>query len=255
MSGLANIPYLDRIWRAEGHVDLTETLAPAEAFDRLDPLFRTPGTDYAVEGDTLGYVKRNPAAQDKLATFTRGTLRVAPGAGGGTRLFFDVSSAALLLCFLAPLLFLGFAQLAETINTYERARAEATAKDKKDEAKDKPVPQLHWIDQMLGAPAPKDPKADKDKKKEPKEKIKTTPAYVLAGLFLAIYLVGRFLEPWLLKRTLRAALAAPADRRRAAPGGGGGGGGGGPGEAPSPLDRLSPRLAGPVPHVPAADLP
>lgn len=205
---MASIPYIDRIWRAEGDITIAEQLSPDEAFARLDPLFQTPGSDYAVEGDTLGYVKRNPAAQDKLATFTKGTFRVAPAAGGGTRLFFDVTSTALLLCFLAPLLFLGFAQLAHAVNDYERAKTEATAsaKDKKDEAKDKPVPQLHWIDQMLGAPAPKDPKADKDKKKEPKEKIKTTPAYVLAGLFFVIYLVGRFLEPWLLKRTLRAAL-------------------------------------------------
>jgi hypothetical protein len=205
------IPYIDRIWRAEGHISLDDVLSPQEAFDRLDPLFQTPGTQYAIEGDTLAYAKTNPAAQDKLATFTKGTLRIEP-VEAGSRLFFNVTSTALLLCFLAPLLFLGYAQLAGTINEWERAKAEAAASsdDKKSEDKDKKKKiELHPIDVMLGAPAPKDPDADKDKdkKKEPKEKFKTTPAYVLAGLFFLIYLVGRFLEPWLLKRTLRQALA------------------------------------------------
>lgn len=207
------VPYLEKIWRTEGSLIIDEPLTPEEAFARLDPLFQTDGTQYAVEGDTLGYLKTNPRAQDKLATFTSGTLRVDQ-AQGVTRLTYQAASTALLLCFLAPLLFLGFAQVAGEINAYERAKAEAEAsakKDKKDEAEEKKKPQLHWIDQMLGAPAPKDPKADKDKKKEPKEKIRTTPAYVLAGLFFAIFLVGRVLEPWLLRRTFRQALTRRAN--------------------------------------------
>lgn len=210
------LPYIDRIWRAEGSVTVPEALTADEAFTRLDPLFQTHGTDYAVEGDTLAYTKRNPAAQDKLATFTRGTLRVAEQQDGTSRVFFNVSSTALLLCFLAPLLFLGFAQIMVTVNAWEKAAMEAAeaaeggkAKDKeKDEAK--PVPKLHPLDQMLGAPAPEDPaKKKKDKEKDKDEgKFDPTPAYVLAGLFFVIYCVGRVLEPWLLKRTLRAALSA-----------------------------------------------
>ena len=71
-----HFPYIDRIWRARGEVPLDEALAPDEAFARIEPLLQTPGTDYAVEGDTLAYSKRNPAAQDKFATFTSGTLRL-----------------------------------------------------------------------------------------------------------------------------------------------------------------------------------
>jgi hypothetical protein len=189
-----------------------------------------------VEGDTLGYVKTNPRAQDPLATFTSGTLRVEPGAGGGTRLSYQAASTALLLCFLAPLFFLALTQVMEAANRYEAAKAVAEGKAaKKDEAKDKPVPKLHPIDVMLGAPAPKDPKAeaakDAGKKKEPKPKFKTTQAYVLSGLFFVIFLVGRVLEPWLLKRTFRRALTA-------APGAAG--------IAAAPGDEPDPALAAPA---------
>jgi len=208
------LPYIDRIWRAEGSVIVPEPLTADQAFTRLDPLFQTPGTHYAVERDTLAYSKRNPAAQDKLATFTRGSLRVAQQQDGTSRVFFNVSSTALLLCFLAPLLFLAFAQIMVTVNAWDKAAMEAAEAAEggkaKDEEKDetKPVSKLHPLDQMLGAPAPEDPaKKDKNKNKD-KDKFDPTPAYVLAGLFFVIYCVGRVLEPWLLKRTLRAALSA-----------------------------------------------
>ncbi|MBI1403069.1 MAG: hypothetical protein GC147_07645 [Porphyrobacter sp.] len=211
MSRLA-LPYVDRIWHASGTLELDEALSPQDAFARLDPLLRAPGTSYAVAGDTLTYSKTNPAAQDKLATFTSGTLRIENQPNGIARLVFRVRSTALLLCFLAPLLFLGFAQVGAAINAWE-ASAEAADKDKsadKDKDKNRPKAALHPIDKFLGAPAPEDPDAKKKDKADKKEKIPTTPAYVLAGLFLVIWMVGRALEPWLLKRALRAALAAPA---------------------------------------------
>ncbi len=215
------VPYVEKIWRIEDSLVVEVPLTPDEAFARLDPLFQTDGTRYAIEGDTLGYLKTNPRAQDKLATFTSGTLRVEL-AQGATRLTYQAASTALLLCFLAPFLFLFFAQVMEAANQWERAKAEASEtakKDKPDEAKDKPLPKLHPIDVMLGAPAPKDPKADKDKQKEPKEKFKATPAYVLAGLFFVLFLVGRVLEPWLLKRTFRQALTRPHGEAATADGG------------------------------------
>jgi len=204
------LPYIDRIWRSEGEVRLPVPMSPEEAFPRLDPLFQTPGTTYHIDDDTLTYKKRNPAAQDKLATFTRGTLRVAQHQDGTARLRFNVSSTALLLCFLAPLLFLALGQTMEAVNAWEKA-AEAAAPDDKDKDKDKasPKPELHPLDQWLGAPEPEDPAKKKDEKKD-EGKFDPIPAYVLAGLFLAIYLVGRVLEPWLLKRTLRAALTPSA---------------------------------------------
>lgn len=202
-----NLPYIDRIWRTQGELRLDEQMDADEAFSRLDPLFQTSGTQHAVDGDTLTYSKRNPAAQDKLATFTRGTLRIEQR-DGATRLRFDLSSTALLLCFLAPLLFLGFAQMALAINSWEHADAEVSQKAEKDDEKPKAVPKLNPIDAMLGAPQPEDPSKKKDKDKD-KDKGRHSPdrAYVLAGLFFVIYLVGRVLEPWLIKRTFRNALA------------------------------------------------
>lgn len=212
---MKRVPYIENIWRAKGSLLLEEPLTPEETFARLDPLFQTDGTQYAIEGDALAYAKRNPVAQDKLATFTSGTLQVQQREGA-SRIVFDVSSTALLLAFLAPLLFLGFAQVFVLFNDWENSKVEISERetgDKADDKKAKKKIELHPIDKMLGAPAPKDPDADKDKdkaeSKEKKEKFSPTRAYVLAGLFVLIYLVGRVLEPWLLKRTFQRFLAAP----------------------------------------------
>lgn len=204
-----NLPYIDRIWRIEGEIPLGQTLSADTVFERLDPLFQTPGTEVAREGETLSYRKRNPAAQDKLATFTRGNLQVAASSSGETVLRFHLSSTALLLSFLAPLLFIGFGQLAELANSWEKAAIEASPEKGKEKDKDKPkpIPKLNPIDEMLGAPAPEDPNKKKDKDKEKDEGPHSpTPAYVLAGLFFAIYLVGRVLEPWLIRRTFSKAI-------------------------------------------------
>ncbi len=210
------IPYVDLIWRVRGEVPVDPTLSPEEAFARLEPLLHTPGTTLGVEGGALTYAKHNPAAQDKFATFTRGRLWIER-AGAGAVLRFDLFSHALLLCFLAPLLFLGFAQLAVTLNAYEAAAAkaeEAAQKGKKKDDEDKPkaVKKLNPVDEFLGAPAPEDPSKKKDKKEEEEEgRHSPEPGYALAGLFFALYLLGRWLEPWLARRRFRAALASPVD--------------------------------------------
>lgn len=210
------IPYVDHIWRVRGAVPVDPALSAEEAFARLEPLIAAPGTDVAREAGALTYAKHNPAAQDPLATFTRGRLWIER-AGAGAVLRFDLFSHALLLCFLAPLLFLGFAQAAESLNAWEKANeAAATAKDKegKEEKKAKPVRKLHPVDEFLGAPAPEDPNKKKDKKgaEEEEGRHAPEPGYALAGVFFALYLLGRWLEPWLVRRRLRAALAAPAER-------------------------------------------
>lgn len=210
-----SVPFVDSIWRVRGELPLEAPIAADEAFARLDALFQTPGTDCAVDDDTLFYTKRNPAAQDPLATFTRGTLRIEQR-GQGTVLRYDLSSTALLLCFLAPLLFLGFAQLAVTANAWEKSSTEASEKENVDKDDDEPkaAKKLNPVDEFLGAPAPDDPNKEKDKdKKKDEGRHSPTPGYALAGLFFAIYLVGRWLEPWLIKRTLRATLLAPAADR------------------------------------------
>lgn len=196
-----NLRWVDAIWRTKGVLNLDPPLSSDEAFARLDPLFQTPGTTYAVEGDTLTYRKKNPGAQDPLATFTHGSLQMEQRG----RLRYDLSSTALLLCFLAPLLFLAFAQLAEAANAWEKSGIEASEKAEKDKDEAKPVRKLNPIDEFLGAPSPEDPSKKKDEKKKDGPH-SSTPAYVLAGLFFAIYLVGRVLEPWLFRRRLSRAL-------------------------------------------------
>lgn len=201
-----NLPFIDHIWRVRGEVPVDPALSPDEVFARLEPLLRTDGTALHVAGSTLTYAKHNPAAQDKLATFTRGNLRVER-AGAGAVLRFDLFSHALLMCFLAPLLFLGFAQAAIAINDWEKAGAEVSEKAK-DKGKPKAVKKLNPVDEFLGAPAPEDPSKKKDKKKD-EGRHSPDKGYFMAGLFALIYLVGRWLEPWLVRRRLRAALAAP----------------------------------------------
>jgi hypothetical protein len=208
MRGL-KLPLIDNIWRVRGAVPIDPALTAEEAFARIDPLLRTPGTTIIAEGDTLAYSKHNPAAQDKLATFTRGRMWIER-AGAGAVLRFDLFSHALLLCFLAPLLFLGFAQMAIAINAWEASGTEASAKDaKKDEKKPPVAKKLHPVDEFLGAPAPEDPSKKKDAK-DKEGRHSPDEGYVLAGIFAAIYLVGRWLEPFLMRRRLRAALAAPS---------------------------------------------
>lgn len=201
------LPLIDHIWRVRGSLPIDPALSPEEAFARLEPLVNTAGTRLAVEGEALVYAKDNPAAQDKLATFTRGRLWIER-AGSGAVLRFDLFSHALLLCFLAPLLFLGFAQLAVAINAWEKEPVEASEKAKKDEDKPKPVKELHPVDKFLGAPAPEDPNKKKDEKKD-EGRHSPDEGYFMAGLFALIYAVGRWLEPWLARRRFLAALAGP----------------------------------------------
>lgn len=217
------MPYIDRIWRAASSIELDPVLPTREAFERLAPLFDTQGTEVALDGNALTYVKTNPAAQDKLATFTSGTLLITEDeAHNATRLSYEVGSTALFICFLAPLAFLAFGQFAELINAIEKPAliAEKAAEEEKKKEETEEKLELHWIDQMLGAPERKprgeddEERARKDGREDGREdevegNHSPTTAYVFAGIFFAIYLVGRALEPYLLKRTFRAALAGP----------------------------------------------
>ncbi|MCT2400792.1 hypothetical protein NZK81_14655 [Novosphingobium sp. HK4-1] len=144
-----NLPFIDRIWSVRGSLTLDPFQSPAEAFGKLDGLFRAEGTSHKVEGDTLTFSKKDPLAQDKMATFNGGMLRVVEG-GEGPELVYDLRSSALLFCFVLPFFFLGIA----------------------------------WL--------------IKDSR---------TPAYVFAGLFTVLYVVGRILEPRLIKSVFRKRLS------------------------------------------------
>lgn len=202
-----SLPLIDYIWRVRGGVPLDPALSSDEVFARIDPLLHTPGTDLVRDNGVLTYTKPNPAAQDKLATFTRGRLWIER-AGTGAVLRFDLFSHALLMTFLAPLLFLGFAGAAIGLNTWEAASGDTAEKsEKKDEGKPKVVKKLNPVDEFLGAPPPDDPNKKKDEKKDKEGRHSPDKGYFMAGLFALIYAVGRWLEPFLVRRRLRAFLA------------------------------------------------
>ena len=204
-----NARFIDWIWHIRGSLALAPGQSTDEAFGRLDPLFRQAGTSHDRSQDTLTFRKKDQAAQDKMSVFDGGVLRIEKGAAGPV-LRYHLTSRALLACFLAPLLFLGFAQLNIALGKLDKPSTEAADKAaaKKPEKKPVVLPQ-NPIDRALGAPAPEKPKkegadgADKDKKKH-----SPTSAYVFAGIFAALYLVGRTLEARLVRTLFRKSLLA-----------------------------------------------
>ncbi|WP_343615533.1 hypothetical protein [Novosphingobium sp.] len=148
-------------------------------------------------GDTLTFRKKDQAAQDSMSVFDGGVLQIRDEAAGGV-LHYRLTSRALLFCFLAPLLFLAFAQLTIALGRWEKPAAEAT-RAHKEQKKTVELPQ-NPIDKALGAPAPDKPKKDgtdlsegQDKKPSP------TSAYVFAAMFAVLYVVGRVLEGRLVR--------------------------------------------------------
>ncbi len=202
-----NLRLIDWIWTARGEVPLPDGLSADEALDRIEPIFaEAPRTSYVREAGTLHYAKKDPAAQDTLSAFEKGTLSVDVGAAGPV-VRYRLTSRILLFCFLLPLLFIGFGQITLAAGEYQKAKAEAKAKAEPEKAKkdEKKVLELHPIDKMLGAPAPEKPKDGEGGSR--KRKPSATAAYVFAGFFVILYLVGRFLEPWLVRRLLRRKLS------------------------------------------------
>jgi hypothetical protein len=197
-----NLRFIDWIWHIRGSLVLAPGLSGNQAFDRLDPLFRQTGTSHERTSDTLTFRKKDQAAQDKMSVFDNGVLRIERGAAGAV-LRYHLISRALLFCFLAPLLFLGIAQFTIIVVEHQKASTDAAKSEKKDAKKDTPLP-LNPIDKALGAPAPEKPKKDGADKAEGKNKKPSpTPAYVFAGIFAFLYLVGRILEDRLIKAQFR----------------------------------------------------
>lgn len=194
-----NLRFLEWIWHVKGSLPLAPGQSSDEAFDRLGPLFREVGTSCERSGDTLTFRKKDQAAQDKMSVFDRGVLRIDQGVSGAV-LRYHMISRALLFCFLAPLLFLAFAQFTVALGKLEKPASEAHTAKKAE--KSEVIRPLHPIDQALGAPAPEKPQKDKAEDRG-KKKHSPTPAYVFAGLFAALYLVGRVLEDRLAKALFR----------------------------------------------------
>lgn len=198
--------FIDWIWHVRGTLALAPQQSGEEAFDRLEPLFGESGTSHQRSGDTLTFSKKDQAAQDKMSVFDGGVLQIEQG-GTGSVLRYNLTSRALLFCFLAPLLFLAFGQLTVALGKLESSAAEAgkEAGDKKDDKKDdkKPAAAMNPIDKFLGAPEPEKPDAKKDKEKGADKKHSPTSAYVFAAFFAALYVIGRILEDRLVRKLFR----------------------------------------------------
>ena len=202
--------FIDWIWHIRGSLTLGPQQAN-DAFGRLAPLFGQAGTSHDRTQDTLTFRKKDPAAQDKMSVFDAGVLQIEKGVAGPV-LRYHLTSRALLFCFLAPLLFLGFAQITIALGKLDKPSTEAADKSgaalKKAEKKDVALPQ-NPIDKALGSPAPEKPKKEGAAKAEAeKKKHSPTAAYVFAGIFAALYLVGRVLEDRLVKRLFKKSLLA-----------------------------------------------
>jgi hypothetical protein len=200
-----NLRFIDWIWQVRGSLPLAPAQSGHDAFDRLDPLFGQPGTSHERTIDRLIFTKKNQAAQDKMSIFDGGVLQIEKAAGG-TVLRYRLTSRALLFCFLAPLLFLGIAQLTLFTATLEKPKSDAAkaAEAKKTAAAKEAPPPMNPIDKALGAPAPEKPgKKAADEARGRDKKPTATPAYVFAALFATLYVVGRILEDWLIRRLFR----------------------------------------------------
>ncbi len=204
-----NTRFIDWIWHVRGSLTLAPDQSCEDAFDRLDPLFRQTGTSHERTNGTLTFRKKDQAAQDKMSIFDGGVLQIERGMAGFV-LSYDLTSRALLFCFLAPLLFLGIAQLTIAVNAIEKPSVAAMGKSgKASGAKQKAAPEkaavpMNPIDKALGAPAPEKPgKNGADKPEGRDKKPSPTPAYVFAAIFATLYVVGRILEDRLVKSLFR----------------------------------------------------
>ena len=198
-----NPRFIDWIWHVRGSLALAPGQSSDDAFDRLDPLFRQTGTSHERTDDTLVFRKKDQAAQDKMSIFDGGVLQIEKGVAGLV-LRYRLTSRALLFCFLAPLLFLGVAQLTIALGKLEKSSTEAAGKSgkasdaSKKRAKKDAVAPMNPIDKALGAPAP-EKRGKKGKDEKDKKKPSPTPAYVFAAIFATLYVVGRVLEDRLVK--------------------------------------------------------
>lgn len=195
---------IDWIWHVRGSLGLPPGKSAEQVFGDLDPLFHEPGTSYELADNALVFRKKGQAAQDRMSVFDAGVLKYEQ-APTGPVLRYNLFSRSLLLCFFAPLLFLGFAQLTILVGKLDKHSTEATSKDgKKPEKKLADLPQ-NPIDKFLGAPAPEKPKKDEKGKGADQDRKKPSPtaAYVFAGIFAALYVVGRILEDRLVRSLFR----------------------------------------------------
>ena len=196
-----NLRFIDWIWRVRGRLETGPNQSPKEVFARLDSLFQEENTTRRIDGDTLTFTKSRQRPQDKMSVFDGGALRVTNGI-----LRYDMSSKALLACFVAPLLFFTLGHVGVAFDKWRNppevvaAKAEAAKKRSKVKAEDVP---MHSIDQFLGAPQPEKKKKGEEEIGKRNRKPSMTTAYVFMGIFFALWLLGRILENVLIHSRLR----------------------------------------------------
>ncbi len=201
-----NLRFINWIWRVRGTLPIEPTQSAREAFDKLDDLFQEKNTTYRIEGDTLTFAKKKQLPQDKMSVFDGGTLRVAGGV-----LRYDMTSRALLACFVAPLFFFAVGHIGVAVDNWRNppavAKAKAEAAKKRSKVKPESVP-MNPIDQFLGAPKPEKKKKGGDEEVGKKNrKPSMTTAYVFMGIFFALWIFGRILEHKLIHSRFRNRLA------------------------------------------------
>jgi hypothetical protein len=195
-----NLRFIDWIWQVRGSLALAPGQSRDDAFARLEPLFHQAGTSHHRSDDTLMFSKKNQAAQDRMSVFDSGVLQIAQS-GDESFLRYQLSSRALLFCFLASFLFVGIAQLTIVIGKFDTPPPKPAEKHADI--------RLNPIDKALGAPEPEKPKddGDKDKDKDAGEKLSPKAAYVFAAIFALLFAVGRILEDRLVKALFRRRLS------------------------------------------------
>lgn len=201
-----NLRFIDWIWHVRGRLPLAPGQAGDEALDRLVPLFCQTGTSHERTGDRLTFRKKNQAAQDKMSIFDGGSLHIGQDAGSLV-MHYNLASRALLFCFLAPFLFLGFAQLTLAMGRFDKAPVAVASKLAEKAGKQDVVLPRNAIDKALGSPAPEMPKKNgAGKNDDGKKKPSPVSAYVFAGIFAVLYVCGRLLESVLVRNLFRKTL-------------------------------------------------
>jgi hypothetical protein len=205
-----NLRFIDWIWHVRGRLPLAPGQGGEQAFERLIPLFGQAGTCHERTGDRLTFRKKDQAAQDRMSIFDGGTLHIEKDASG-LALHYHLVSRALLLCCLAPLLFLAFAQLTVALARFDKPPVETGAAPAEKARKQAALPPQNAIDKALGSPAPEKPKKDDDGKGAAKKKHSPVSAYVFACIFAVLYISGRILESVMVRALFRKALQSETE--------------------------------------------
>lgn len=192
------------IWHVRGNLTVPAQQTSGEAFGKMEPLFQEVGTTHELKGDSLIFTKTNQPSQDKMAVFDNGVLSIENKKEGSV-LRYDLTSKTLLFCFLAPFFFLAMAELTVVVKHLQKPSTEVSQSAvEKQKEKDKEARYLIQspIDKALGVPAPEQ-KTDKDDEKQGKRKLSPVAAYVFAGIFSVLYVIGRISEALSVKSLFR----------------------------------------------------